>query len=106
MDLLKRLGATAEEIRITSGGAKSPFWIQMLADMFDSPCVTLECDEGPAYGAAILAGVGIGIWPDVATACEQTIKIRSRVMPSGVDYSVKFGRYQKLYSQTSGWNVV
>ena len=106
MELLKSLGATADEIRITSGGAKSPFWIQLLADLFKKPCVTLECDEGPAYGAAILAGVGVGIWPNVAKACEQTVKIRTRINPSGNDYSLKYERYQKLYSQTSGWNAV
>ena len=105
MELLRGLGATADEIRITSGGAKSPFWLQLLSDLFQKPCVTLDCDEGPAYGAAILAGVGVGIWPNVATACEQTIKIRSRFTPSGVDYSLKYERYQKLYSQTSGWNA-
>ena len=106
MDLLRGLGATADEIRITSGGAKSPFWIQLLADLFGKPCVTLECDEGPAYGAAILAGVGVGVWPNVASACKHTIKIRSQLTPSGTDYSMKYERYRKLYSQTSGWNAL
>jgi xylulokinase len=106
MELLRGLGATADEIRITSGGAKSRFWIQLLSDLFNKPCVTLESDEGPAYGAAILAGVGIGLWPDVATACKDTIKVRNRVTPSGVDYSPQYERYKKLYSQTSGWNAL
>ncbi|HWA84476.1 MAG TPA: xylulokinase, partial [Fimbriimonadaceae bacterium] len=57
MNLIRGLGATAEDIRVTSGGSKSSFWLQMLADMFDAPCTTLEVDEGPAFGAAILAGV-------------------------------------------------
>jgi xylulokinase len=106
MNLLKVLGATAEEIRVTGGGAKSKFWMQLLADLFGKVCVTLECDEGPAYGAAILAGVGVGVWPDVASACARTIKIRDRVTPSGVNYLPSYEQYQKLYAQTRGWNPV
>lgn len=105
MELLRDLGASAEEVRVTSGGARSAFWMQLLADLFDRPCVNLGCDEGPAYGAAILAGVGIGVWPDVATACKATIKIRNRIMPSGFNYRLQYERYRKLYSQTSSWNA-
>jgi len=104
MGLLRGLGASADEIRVTGGGAKSPFWMQLLADLFGKPCVTLECDEGPAYGAAILAGVGVGIWPDVADACAKSVKIRSRVTPTGMDYSTFYNRYQELYTHTRDWN--
>jgi len=104
MNLLKGLGATAAEIRVTGGGARSKFWMQMLADLFGKSCVGLECDEGPAYGAAILAGVGISLWPDVAVACEATVQIKNRTEPSGIDYSHSYEQYQKLYSQTHGWN--
>jgi xylulokinase len=106
MNLLKGLGATAEEIRVTGGGARSGFWMQMLAELFEKPCVSLECDEGPAYGAAILAGVGVQVWPDVATACLHTVKIRNRIVPSGIDYMPSYDQYRKLYSQTRGWNPV
>lgn len=104
LDLLLGLGAESEEVRVTSGGAKSAFWVQMLADVFEKPCSTLECDEGPAYGAAILAGVGIGVWSDVVSACEETVKIRSSISPAGSDYSGSFGKYQWLYRQTHDWN--
>jgi xylulokinase len=103
-ELLAGLGATAEEIRITSGGAKSRFWVQMLADMFGRPCATLECDEGPAYGAAILAGVGAGVWPDVVTACEKVVRVRERTEPSGVQYLTGHSRYRSLYAATGDWN--
>jgi len=103
-DLLIGLGATADEIRVTSGGAKSAFWIQMLADVFQKPCSTLECDEGPAYGAAILAGVGVGIWQNVASACEETIKIRGTVTPASTDYSASYDKYRDLYRKTRDWN--
>lgn len=103
-ELLAGLGATAEEIRITSGGAKSAFWVQMLADMFGRPCVTLECDEGPAYGAAILAGVGVGVWPDVVSACEKVVRVRERTAPSGVQYLSGHARYRSLYASIGDWN--
>lgn len=104
MNLLKSLGAEADEIRVTGGGARSGFWMQLLAELFGKACVTLECDEGPAYGAAILAGVGIGIWPDVAAACRKTIRIKSRFEPVGLDYGRSYSQYQRLYSQTRAWN--
>lgn len=97
MELLRGLGATADEVRVTSGGAKSKFWVQMLADCFDTPCITLQSDEGPAFGAAILAGVGIGVWPDVATACRATVKLKDVTSPSGANYSKAFARYRALY---------
>ena len=102
--LLASLGATAEEVRVTSGGAKSRFWVQMLADMFGTPCVTLECDEGPAYGAAVLAGVGIGAWSSVVAACDQVIRVRDLIEPSGADYRAAYARYRDLYPATRTWN--
>ena len=106
MELLRGLGASADQIRVTSGGAKSAFWLQLLADMFGTTCVTLACDEGPAYGAAILAGVGVGVWPNVEVACQRTVKIRQEIQPSGEDFSLAHRRYQRLYSQISSWNAV
>ncbi len=102
---LKKLGARSGEIRVTSGGAKSRFWLQMLADVFGVSCVTLESDEGPAFGAAVLAGVGIGLWPDVQTACRATVKVKDRIEPSGVDYSQAQKKYLDLYPCLKTWIV-
>jgi len=104
MELLRSLGAKTDEVRVTSGGAKSRFWVQMLADMFGTTCVTLESDEGPAFGAAVLAGVGIGVWSDVKTGCAQTIRIKDRVTPSGADYRAGYAKYRSLYESTRAWN--
>ncbi len=104
MNLLLGLGATAEEIRVTSGGAKSKFWVQMLADMFQKPCVTLESDEGPAMGAAILAGVGANVWPDVKSACREVIRTKSRFEPTSSLYAPGYKKYQALYASIKDWN--
>lgn len=74
-------GTKPDRLRVTGGGAKSPFWRQMIADMTGVPVVTLAVDEGPAYGAALLAGVGIGIWPDIATATSQVIRETATTLP-------------------------
>jgi xylulokinase len=48
-------------------------------------------------GAAILAGVGTGVWPDVKTACKEVVKVAGKISPSGTDYSVAFARYSDFY---------
>lgn len=80
------------EVRVSGGGAKSPVWRQILADVFEAPLVVTEALEGAAYGAALLAGVGGGVWPDVATATEVTVKLGERVEP-GPDS----GTYRDIY---------
>lgn len=100
---LQALGAVSDEMRVTGGGAKSAFWLQMLADLFGKPCATLEADEGPGFGAAILAGVGIGLWPNVAEACRQTVRIKAAVEPQPKDYSQAYARYQELYPALKPW---
>jgi len=105
LNLLRGLGASADQIRVTGGGAKSKFWMQMLADLFATPCVTLASDEGPALGAAILAGVGIGVWPSVARACEMVVKIKVEHAPNQVDYSSAYKKYRDLYLCTKPWNL-
>jgi xylulokinase len=103
-DVLKSLGADSNQIRVSGGGAKGDFWVQLLADAFEAPCVRLEAEEGPSMGAAILAGVGIGIWPNVAEATRQTVRTRAQVDPSGQDYSEVGARYRSLYAATREWN--
>jgi xylulokinase len=102
--LLKKLGAQSNSVRVTSGGSKSDFWMQMIADVFGVSCQRLSIDEGPAMGAAILAGVGIGLWPDVQTACRKLIKISEEFTPSGADYSEAYVRFRELYQATLNWS--
>ncbi|MBX7135209.1 MAG: xylulokinase [Fimbriimonadaceae bacterium] len=94
LDLLRGMGVTGSEVRVTGGGAKSDFWVQMLADVFGRPCVRLDTDEGPAFGAAILAGVGIGVWPDVVFGAASSVRPRDTIKPSGHDYSAALSRFR------------
>ena len=69
LELLRAAGVPdVEEIRVSGGGARSQLWLRIIASVFDCNMVTVNITEGAAYGAALLAGVGGGIWPDVDTA--------------------------------------
>jgi xylulokinase len=68
LTLLRGAGVHADEVRLTGGGARSPFWQQILADVFECPVTLQPRDEGPAYGAALLAAVGAGAFPDIEAA--------------------------------------
>ncbi len=105
LDRLVSLGVAGNEIRVTGGGARSDLWMQLLADVLQARCVRIEGDEGPAFGAAVLAGVGIGIWPDVETACDQTVKLGRGFEPSGADHSGALARYRSLYPHTRAWTL-
>ncbi len=103
-ELLRSLGASAESINVTSGGSKSDFWVQMIADCFRVPCNRLAIDEGPAFGAAILAGVGIGVWDSVSTACKHTVVIKETVQPKDNEYLRYHERYRNLYTNLRSWS--
>jgi xylulokinase len=93
------LGAL-RQVRLSGGGAKSPLWRQILADVLGVELVTVNTTEGAAFGAALLAGVAVGIWEDVPTACETTIHVTGRTAPQadrGVIYGEYYGRYRSLY---------
>jgi len=99
--LLKEVGLPApRQVRLSGGGAKSPLWRQILADVLEVALVTVQTTEGAAYGAALLAGVGAGLWPSVEAACEATIKPDAVVEP-GDDamafYNAHYERHLALY---------
>lgn len=87
------------EVRVSGGGAKSPLWRQILADVLGVPLVVAEAIEGAAYGAALLAGVGGGVWPDVQTAAWVAVKLGERVEPDAAAgaYEGAYQLYCDLY---------
>ncbi|HEX6731881.1 MAG TPA: xylulokinase [Pyrinomonadaceae bacterium] len=89
-----------EQVRVSGGGAKSNLWRQILADTLGVELVTVNSTEGAAFGAALLAGLGHKVWPNVAAACNETIKVTDHVFPNAnnVDrYKLIHQEYQKLY---------
>lgn len=69
------------DMTICGGGASSALWLRMLTDIFGCGVNTLHATEGVAFGAAILAGVGAGIYPSVETACERLITVKQTLAP-------------------------
>jgi xylulokinase len=86
-----------DQVRVAGGGARSPLWRQILADVLDTELVTVNTTEGAAFGAALLAGVGGGAFPDVDAAVSATVRVTSRVVP-GADVATYARRYP-LYTQ-------
>ncbi|MCM8762723.1 MAG: FGGY-family carbohydrate kinase, partial [Candidatus Omnitrophica bacterium] len=73
--IMKEIGIPeCKKFRLTGGGAKSDLWCSMMADIFNGTTVRLKVEEGPSFGAAILAGVGVGIYSDVKSACNKLVK--------------------------------
>jgi xylulokinase len=88
------------QVRASGGGAKGALWRQILADALETELVTVNTSEGAAYGAALLAGVGAGIWSDVAAACEACVQITGATRPDPARaeaYRAAYSIYRNLY---------
>jgi xylulokinase len=81
LEIIEGMGVPIESVRLSGGGSKSTFWRQIIADVLSKPVVTLESQEGSAYGAAILALVGTGAYGTVEEACRTVIREVGRVSP-------------------------
>jgi len=96
LSLMKELGIISEKIALFGGGVKSELWRQIISDIFNTKIVTLNIEEGPSYGAAILAGVGAGIYSDVREATDSIVKEVSENSPDPNNV-LKYGKYYKVY---------
>jgi len=100
LEIFKENGAHVNNIRLGGGGAKTPLWCQIQADVYRHKVETLIADEGAAFGAALLAGVGVGIWKSVDEACKKTIRVEKRFAPDRKSVAVlnkQYEKYRKLY---------
>jgi len=101
LELIKGAGlGEIRQVRVSGGGARSPFWRQILADVMDVELVTLNTSEGAALGAALLAGVGVQVWGSVAESCAAVIHTSDSTTPnpSAVQvYQQAYPLYQGLY---------
>jgi xylulokinase len=83
-----------QHIRLGGGGARSPLWRQIQADVYGRELELVEAEEGAAFGAAILAGVGVKWWTNVDEACEAVVRIASRVKPDPTNSAKMLAGYQ------------
>src|SRR5262249_6030171 len=88
LDIVEGLGVAVSSVRGSGGGARSPFWRQILADVFGKRVSTLQTQEGSAYGAALLAMVGTGEYGSVAEACAATIREADSLTPRPAEREV------------------
>ena len=99
LSIMQDMQIPISQIRASGGGARSDFWLQLQADIYKKPIVTTNATEGPAYGVALLAGVGAGIWSSVDQA-SQCIKQTRRINPNKrmIElYDQQYSVYHKLY---------
>jgi xylulokinase len=100
LEIIESLGSKVAVVRASGGGARSAFWRQMLAAVFDRPIATLETQEGSAYGAALLAMAGTGHYGSVVEACESAIQEKQRLEPDAAavrTYAQGYGVFRQLY---------
>lgn len=99
LDILREMGVAPDHIMACGGGGRSPFWRQMLADVLGCTVQTAKASqEGPALGAAILAGVCAGVYPDVPTACDAIVHPDQSCAPNSGD-SARYEPFYRLYTE-------
>ena len=105
LELMKGQSIKIDEIRAIGGGAKSKVWQQILADIFGQSITLLKTEEGPALGAAMIAGVGVGVYKNFAEAEKGIIQVVETISPDQARcdyYSRLFTLYQNLYHSLKG----
>ena len=87
-------------IRLGGGGARSPLWRHIQADVYAHEVEIVAAEEGAAYGAAILAGVGVGAWSSVDEACDRVVRVAARIAPNPTDSKTmqqSYPTYRRIY---------
>ncbi|MBS0210614.1 MAG: xylulokinase [Planctomycetes bacterium] len=91
LEIIRQLDVPIKQIRASGGGSKSALWRQIQADVFGSKVVTINCEEGPGYGVALLAAVGAGAFKNIQEACAATIRVVQQTAP--------IKQHQKVYDR-------
>jgi xylulokinase len=100
LEILKSMDISIGNVRASGGGARSDIWRQIQADVFNFPLSTINVDEGPGLGAALLAGVGAGLYSSVEEACSVVIKVMSStavIQENAAVYEKYYDIYRELY---------
>ncbi len=105
LEIIEGLGVPVRQIRASGGGSRSALWRQIQADVFGRKVVTINTEEGPAYGVALLAAVGAGAFTNIQEACAATIRVVHETEPNRrakKHYDRAFPLYQQLYRSLKG----
>ncbi len=100
LELLKGGGIVIDELRAIGGGARSPLWLQLKADITGIPVVAPRVPQAACWGAALLAGVGAGYLPDVSRAAEQSVVLERRFEPDpqrSAAFDARYHLYRRVY---------
>lgn len=102
-EIMKAMGIGISRVSINGGGAKSKLWCSIISDVLNIEVIKLNSNEGPAYGAAILAAVGYGLFDSVESACRNFVKITERIEPDDGRaslYDQKYAKFREIYPAT------
>ena len=100
LELIKQQGVKVKEVRAIGGGAKSRCWVQILADVLGEEISLLDIEEGPAFGATLIAGVGVNVYEDFEQAEDNIIRVKERISPESANtrlYNEFYQMYKRLY---------
>jgi xylulokinase len=98
--LFAELGIPVKGVRLGGGGARGPLWRSIQANIYGYPCDVLVAEEGAAFGAALLAGVGVGAWADTDAACATAIHVAEQIAPDAAQvpsYASGYTVFRRLY---------
>jgi len=96
LTIFEEINVPIEKIRLGGGGARSTLWRQIQADVYGQAVEILTAEEGAAYGAALLAGVGGGAWSSVDEACESAVSVSAQIEPDEARVSLLGRQYQRF----------
>ncbi len=105
LEVARSLGLQIERTKICGGGAKSPLWKKIIANVMDMKVDVIESEEGPALGGAMLAAVGCGEYPDVETIAAKMVKVVDTVEPEPelvAKYEERYQKFRKIYPTVKG----
>ena len=94
--IFEEMQVPVRNIRLGGGGARSTLWRQIQADTYGHPVEIVEAEEGAAYGAALLAGVGAGVWTSVDEACSQAVRVKTVVEPNAATSALMQRQYPQF----------
>ena len=106
VEVARSSGTIVSKTAICGGGAKSEIWKKVIANVLNAEVVSLETEQGPSYGAAILAMVGTGEYATVKEATDRIVKEKSSVLPEKdltEKYEAKYQKFKKLYPCLKSW---